>query len=149
MSRRSNSALMTPKSAPSHHNGDSLSQLVREYMTTAASGNLQRDRRKRPRLAIPYIFKLTPIDDNNNLQEDLSTSVVGRDLSLNGISFSFDEEPNFKRALISLDHPAVGRFAVVAKLVWSKKTLIGLFETGCQLLGVVDGHIVRGDGDRI
>lgn len=149
MSRRSNAALMTPKSAPSLHDGDSLPHLVREYMTAATSGNLKRDRRKRPRLAIPYIFKLTPIDDDNNLREDLSTSVVGRDLSLNGISFSFNEEPNFKRARISLDHPAVGRFAVVAKLVWSKKTLVGLFETGCQLLGVVDGHTVRGDGECI
>lgn len=149
MSRRSNAALLTPKCAPSHSKDDALSQMVRDYMTSAASGNIKRDRRKRPRLAIPYIFKLTPIDDHDNLLEDQSISVVGRDLSLTGISFSFDEEPAFKRALISLDHPAVGRFAVVAKLVWSKKTLIGLFETGCQLLGTVNGHTVHGDGDSI
>lgn len=149
MSRRSNAALLTPETASSHHNGDSLSQLVREYMTTAASGKRKQDRRKRPRLAIPYIFKLTPIDDHDNLLEDQATSVVGRDLSLNGISFSFNEEPDFNRALISLDHPAVGRFAVVAKLVWSKQTLVGLFETGCQLLCTVDGHTVHGDGDSI
>lgn len=149
MSRRSPTALMTPKSTTAHHHGDSHSDLVREYMTAASSGNLRRDRRKRPRLAIPYVFKLTPIDDHDNLLEEHSTSVVGRDLSLNGISFSFDDEPNFNRALISLDHPAVGRFAVVAKLVWSKKTLIGLFETGSQLIGTLDGHTVRGDGESI
>ncbi len=149
MSRRSNNARITPTPAQSVCGADSLSQLVREYMTAAASGNLPHDRRKRPRLAIPYIFKLTPLDDHDNLLEEHSTSVVGRDLSLNGISFSFDEEPNFNRALISLDHPAVGRFAVIVKIIWSKKTLIGLFETGCQLLGTVDGHTVHGDGESI
>jgi hypothetical protein len=140
---------MMPETAPSGGNRHSLSHLVQDYIKTATSDLSEHDRRKRPRLAIPYIFKLTPIDDNDDLVEEQSTSVVGRDLSLNGISFSFDEEPKFKRALISLDHPAVGRFAVVARLLWSKRTLVGLFETGCQLLCIVDGHIVHGDGDQI
>lgn len=149
MSRRPSSAVLVPETARSSGNGNSFSHLVQDYIKTATSNISEHDRRRRPRLAIPYVFRLTPIDDNGNLLEDQTTSVVGRDLSLNGISFSFDEEPKFKRALISLDHAAVGRFAVVAKLVWSKRTLVGLFETGCQLLGTVEGHIVHGDGESI
>lgn len=137
-----------PNVAPTS-SGNTLAESIREYIMAASAYLGKRERRKRPRLAIPYIFQLTPIDDHGNLLENETTAVVGRDLSVTGISFSFDEEPTFTRALISLDHPAIGRFAVVVKLVWSRRTLIGLFETGCQLLGTVDDHTVCCDGDSI
>ena len=101
------------------------------------------ERRSRNRVPIPYTFRLIPIDSNGNLLTDEITTVVGKDLSLTGIGFSHDHAIPYTRAVISLDHPKVGRFAVEAEIVWTRPTPLGLFESGCRLLRTVDGHTLR------
>jgi hypothetical protein len=104
------------------------------------------ERRSRDRFPIPYTFRLTPIDDDGQLLLDEATTIVGKDLSLSGIGFSHDQPLPYKRAIISLDHPLVGRFAVEAEIVWTRPTPIGLYESGCRLVRTVDGHIMRNKG---
>src|SRR5437763_8927714 len=101
------------------------------------------ERRTRNRVPIPYTFRLIPIDRDGNPLIDETTTIVGRDLSLTGIGFSHDHALPYKRALISLDHPKVGRFAVEAEIVWTRPTPIGLYESGCRLVRTIDGHTVR------
>ena len=101
------------------------------------------ERRNRDRFPIPYTFRLTPLDDSGRLLVDDTTTVVGKDLSLTGIGFSHDHSLRHRRAIITLDHPKVGRFAVEAEVVWTRPTPLGLFESGCRLVRTVDGHIVR------
>src|SRR5438270_822148 len=84
------------------------------------------ERRNRNRVPIPYTFRLIPLDREGNPLADETTTIVGRDLSLTGIGFSHDHALPYKRALISLDHPKVGRFAVEAEIVWTRSTPIGL-----------------------
>jgi hypothetical protein len=107
--------------------------------TVATSDN----RRKRDRFPIPYTFRLTPLDDDGQLITDEATTIVGKDLSLSGIGFSHDHPLPCRRAIVSLDHPMVGRFAVEAEIVWTRPTPIGLYESGCRLIRTVDGHVVR------
>jgi hypothetical protein len=102
------------------------------------------ERRIRDRFPIPYTFRLTPIDDFGRLLSDDVTTVVGKDISLTGIGFSHDHPLKHRRAIVSLDHPKVGRFAVEAEIVWTRPTPLGLFETGCRLLRTVEGHVLRG-----
>jgi hypothetical protein len=101
------------------------------------------ERRNRDRFPIPYTFRLTPVDRNGNLLTDETTTVVGKDLSLTGIGFSHDYPLLFRRVIVSLNHPKVGRFAVEAEVVWTRPTPIGLYESGCRLIRTVDGHILR------
>ena len=42
--------------------------------------------------------------------------------------------------MISLTLPEVGQFIVESEITWSRRTLIGLYESGCRLLRKVDGH---------
>jgi hypothetical protein len=109
----------------------------------AATEPTSDERRTRDRFPIPYTFRLTPIDHAGNLLMDETSTVVGRDLSLSGIGFSHDTELKYQRAVISLNHPKVGKFAVEAEIVWTRPTLIGLFESGCRLLRTLDGHAMR------
>jgi hypothetical protein len=37
----------------------------------------------------------------------------------------------------------VGKFAVEAEILWSRRTPLGLFESGCRLIRTIDGHTVR------
>jgi len=105
------------------------------------------ERRNRDRFPIPFTFRLTPIDDLGRLVNDDTTTVVGKDLSLTGIGFSHDHTLRYRRAIVSLDHPKVGRFAVEAEIVWTRPTPLGLFESGCRLIRTVDGHVMRGPLD--
>jgi len=120
-----------------------LSQQVQSLIDEARTEPTSDERRCRDRFPIPYTFRLTPIDHNGNLLVDETSTVVGRDLSLSGIGFSHDTELKYPRAVISLNHPKIGRFAVEAEIVWTRPTLIGLFESGCRLLRTLEGHAMR------
>jgi PilZ domain len=122
---------------------DKLSQQVQGLIDGAQTTALADERRHRDRFPIPYTFRLTPLDDDGKLLTDETTTIVGKDLSLSGIGFSHDHPLPHRRAIISLNHPMVGRFAVEAEIVWTRPTPIGLFESGCRLLRTVDGHIMR------
>ncbi len=123
---------------------DSLSRQVQGLIDEAGTKSIPDERRARDRFPIPYTFRLIPIDDNGKLLTDETTTVVGKDISLSGVAFSHDHELRYRRAIISLDHRMVGRFAVEAEVVWTRPTPIGLFETGCRLLRTLDTHTVRG-----
>jgi len=125
---------------------DSLSQQVQELINEAGTVAEKDERRQRDRFPIPYTFRLTPMDHEGKLLLDETTTVVGKDISLSGVAFSHDHALPYRRAVISLDHPMVGRFAVEAEIVWTRPTPIGLFETGCRLIRTIDGHTVRAKG---
>jgi hypothetical protein len=120
-----------------------LSQQVQSLIEEAGTEATVDERRTRDRFPIPYTFRLTPIDHAGNILTDETSTVVGRDLSLSGIGFSHDTELKYTRAIISLNHPKIGRFAVEAEIVWTRPTLIGLYESGCRLLRTLDGHAMR------
>jgi len=135
-----------PTAAPSNGQGDALSQQVQGLIDDAQTSAEADERRNRDRFPIPYTFRLTPLDQDGKLLTDETTTIVGKDLSLSGIGFSHDHPLPHRRAIISLNHPMVGRFAVEAEIVWTRPTPIGLFESGCRLLRTVDGHILRAKG---
>jgi hypothetical protein len=131
------------RTAASSGKVDILPQQLQGLIDGAGTAPTKDDRRLRDRYPIPYTFRLTPLDDDGQLLTDESTTIVGKDLSLSGIGFSHDHPLPCRRAIISLDHPMVGRFAVEAEIVWTRPTPIGLYESGCRLIRTVDGHIVR------
>jgi hypothetical protein len=77
------------------------------------------------------------------LLTDDTTTVVGKDISLSGVGISHDQALTCRRAIVSLHHPLVGRFAVEVEIIWTRPTPIGLFESGCRLVRTLDGHTVR------
>jgi hypothetical protein len=132
-----------PTAADAKAQPDYLSQQVQGLIDEARTHPTVDERRSRDRFPIPYTFRLTPVDAEGNELTDETTTVVGKDLSLTGIGFSHDHELPYRRAIVSLNHPKVGRFAVEAEIVWTRPTPIGLFESGCRLVRTVDGHTVR------
>jgi hypothetical protein len=131
------------KLPPPNGESDPLDQHVQAVIDEAGTAAEADERRNRDRFPIPYTFRLTPLDQDGNLLADETTTVVGKDLSLSGIGFSHDHPLAYRRAIISLIHPMIGRFAVEAEVVWTRPTPVGLYESGCRLLRTVDGHILR------
>lgn len=101
------------------------------------------DRRRWVRSPAPYTFRFTPIDEHGKPQDDEATTIIGKNLSPANIGFSHDRPLTCRRAIISLDHPTVGRFAVEVEIVWSRRTAIGIYESGGRLIRTVEGHVVH------
>lgn len=104
------------------------------------------ERREQPRFPIPYTFRLTPLDGNGHPLEEQATTVIGKNLSPANIGFSHDRPLSGRRAVISLDHPTIGRFAVEVEIIWTRRTAIGIYESGGRLIRTVEGHLVRPPG---
>jgi PilZ domain len=138
-----NAVQFSSEHAPPSGPGGQLDQHVQGLIDEAGTDAEADERRNRDRFPIPYTFRLTPVDHDGDLLTDETTTIVGKDLSLSGISFSHDHPLSYRRAIISLIHPMIGRFAVEAEVVWTRPTPVGLYESGCRLLRTVDGHILR------
>jgi len=122
---------------------DELSNQVQGLIDEAGTSATRDDRRVRDRYPVPFTFRLIPLDQDGRLRLEDTTTVVGKDVSMSGLAFSHDQPLACRRAIITLNHPMVGRFAVEAEIVWTRPTPLGLFESGCRLIRTVDGHTVR------
>jgi hypothetical protein len=97
------------------------------------------DRRIRHRYPISCKMHLTPIDVTGMPLMDETTIIFGKDLSRTGICFSHDFPLPHRRLVVSLTDPAVGQFIVEAEVAWTRRTLIGLYESGCRLTRKISG----------
>jgi hypothetical protein len=99
--------------------------------------------RCRRRFPMSWKLQLTPMDQQGDLIHEASVCVFGKDLSMQGVSFSHDKPLSHSRVRISFIEPQIGRFAVEAEIIWTRLTPIGLYESGCRLIRTVPGHKLR------
>lgn len=98
------------------------------------------ERRIRERFPICCKMLLTPIDTDKSPVADESSDIVGKDLSMRGICFSHEFPLVYRRIIISLSLPEAGQLNVEAEVAWTRRTPIGLYETGCRLIRKIAGH---------
>ena len=113
---------------------DALRDQVQGLIDEAGTKCDADERRKGDRFQIPFLFRLTPIHHDGSVLIDETTTVVGKDLSLSGISFSHDIPLAHRRALVVLYHSKLARFAVEAEIIWTRMTPLGLYESGCRII---------------
>lgn len=117
--------------------GAALIQQVGELVARVRQP-VQVERRRHQRLAMPVLFQLTPLDTQGAALEDLAITVVGKDLSPRGLSFFHGQPLPYRRAIVSLDHPELGPFAVEVDIRWCRFARPGWYESGGRLLRAVD-----------
>jgi len=96
------------------------------------------DRRLYDRVAIPALFKLTPLDTRHGGPAGEAMVVVGKNLAQRGIGFFHDRPIPYRRAVIELDQPELGRWAAEIELQWCRFTKVGWYESGCRVVRVLD-----------
>ena len=96
------------------------------------------EQRIRDRFPIYCCMQLVPLDSAGRPLPNQQTSVVGKDLSTRGISFSHDSELTSSRFVISLNLSETARVNVEAEITWTRQTPIGLYESGCRLIRKID-----------
>jgi hypothetical protein len=103
-----------------------------------ANSNDSVEQRIRDRFPIFCCMQMVPLDSAGRPLPDQQMSVVGKDLSTRGISFSHDSELPSRRLVLCLNLSETARFNVEAEITWTRQTPIGLFESGCRLIRKVE-----------
>jgi hypothetical protein len=101
------------------------------------------ERRRDDRLAIPVLFRLTPLDDVRRPIEAESITVVGKNISRRGVSFYHERPLSYRRALLSAQHPEFDDFAAEIDITWCRFTKPGWYESGGRLLAAAPSQPSR------
>jgi hypothetical protein len=92
------------------------------------------ERRQFGRMALPLVLQVTPLDQTGQPLEHLATSTVGKDISPRGISFFHERPLPHRRAIVTFEHPDVGRFCVEVDVSWCRFTSPGWYQSGGRLI---------------
>ena len=95
---------------------------------------VERERRRDDRIAIPVLFRLTPYDADRLPLDELSTIVVGKNISRRGLSFFHENPLPQRRGRIQLVHPGLVSFAAEIDISWCRFTKPGWYESGGRLV---------------
>ena len=96
------------------------------------------ERRHDDRVAVPLLFRLTPLNSDRQPIHDDAITVVGKDISRRGLSFFHEQPLTYRRAIVSLEHPEFGRFAAEIDVNWCRFTRPGWYESGGRLVRPVN-----------
>jgi hypothetical protein len=92
------------------------------------------ERRHVERVAVPLLFRLTPLNVRREPIHDDAITVVGKDISRRGLSFFHEQPLTYRRAIVTLEHPDFGRFAAEVDVNWCRFTRPGWYESGGRLV---------------
>ncbi len=95
---------------------------------------LERERRQDDRIAIPVLFRLTPLGADRLPLDQESTIVVGKNISRRGVSFYHEHSITHRRVIIELADPNLGSFAAEVDITWCRFTKPGWYESGGRLI---------------
>jgi hypothetical protein len=95
---------------------------------------VEHERRREPRVAIPVLFQLTPLDAELHVDCSEPVIVVGKNISRRGFSFFHERPITFRRARIEVAQTGFGSFVAEVDVRWCRFRRPGWYESGGRLL---------------
>jgi hypothetical protein len=105
-----------------------------EALLSRLHPTIERERRHDDRIAIPVLFRLTPLDADRQPLEQEASIVIGKNISRRGVSFYHEKQIIHRRAFLELADPSVGRFVAEIDVNWCRFTKPGWYESGGRLI---------------
>jgi hypothetical protein len=111
-------------------------ELVQEFhkLRRALQRPVKFERRGYGRIPLPLLLRVTPLDQTGQRLDELTTIVVGKDVSPFGISFFHEQPLPHRRAIVAFEHPDIGTFTMEIDLSWCQFTGTGWYVSGGRLL---------------
>ena len=111
-------------------------ELIEEFrkLRQALQRPVKFERRGYGRIPLPLLLRVTPLDQTGQRLDELSTIVVGKDISPHGISFFHEQPLPHRRAIVVFEHPDVGVFTMEIDLGWCQFTGAGWYVSGGRLI---------------
>ncbi|MEW4456298.1 hypothetical protein AB1L30_26780 [Bremerella sp. JC817] len=98
---------------------------------------ISNERRRDFRYPYPHLIYLTPIDASGQALNDLSTVVVGKNITERGIDFFHRDPLPYRRVILTLESEDGARASVVTDLLWTRFTRHGWYDNGGRFLHVL------------
>ena len=112
-----------------------------EALLARLHASVAQERRRDERVAIPVLFRLTPLDVDRQTLEHESSIVVGKNISRRGLCFYHEWPIPHRRALIAVAQSGLGSFAAEIDISWCRFTRPGWYESGGRLVRLVAQEI--------
>lgn len=96
------------------------------------------ERRHYDRVAVPFLLRLTPLDADGQPLADQAVTVVGKDISRRGLCFFHEHSLPYRRSMVELEHPGMGRLFVEVDICWCRFSRLGWYESGGHLTRLVE-----------
>jgi len=111
-------------------------ELIEEFrkLRQALQRPVKFERRSYGRIPLPLLLRVTPLDETRQRLDNLSSVVVGKDISPTGISFFHEQPLPHRRAIVQFEHPDVGTFTMEIDLGWCQFTGSGWYVSGGRLI---------------
>ena len=134
---QSHTAQTTADDSQANSVGENVADELIKLISQANSDGLL-EHRNCDRFPISCGMLLVPLNMAGRPRADKQMTVVGRDLSTRGISFSREAAVVGSRFILCMNISATTRMTVLAETTWSRPKSNGLYETGCRLIRKVE-----------
>ena len=94
------------------------------------------ERRRHDRLSVPIMFRLTPLADDGQPVASESITVIGKNISRDGMSFYHSVPLTYRRAKITVENIDID-FAAEIDINWCRFSKPGWYESGSRLIAAV------------
>ncbi|PQO25172.1 hypothetical protein C5Y96_25025 [Blastopirellula marina] len=95
------------------------------------------ERRRDFRYPYPHLIYLTPVDASGQALNELSTVVVGKNITERGIDFFHRDPLPYRRVILTLEAEDGTRASMVTDLLWTRFTRQGWYDNGGRFLQVL------------
>lgn len=119
--------------------GENIDHLL--ALLATANGEADLDRRQRDRYRIKGRMRVRPATTDGQPLPGEVIVVMARDMSATGISFSHEISLTSDHIVLELSFKERAHFSLLAEVLWSRQTPLGLFETGCRLIRKIEWQV--------
>ncbi|PQO42058.1 hypothetical protein [Blastopirellula marina] len=127
---------------PTHSDGSEakVRATVGQLISRILPRKITNERRKDFRYPYPHLVYLTPVDASGQPLNDLTTVVVGKNITERGIDFFHQQPLPYRRVILTLESEDGTRASVVTDLLWTRFTKQGWYDNGGRFLYVLEQH---------
>ena len=127
---------------PAHSDGSEakVRATVGQLISRILPKKITNERRKDFRYPYPHLVYLTPVDASGQPLNDLTTVVVGKNITERGIDFFHQQPLPYRRVILTLESDDGTRASVVTDLLWTRFTRQGWYDNGGRFLYILEQH---------
>jgi len=123
---------------PASPDEQALRERVRRFLGQLLQRHLPQERRAHARMPFPMLVRLTPVDPHTLQPIAEAMTVVGKNLSEDGLGFYHQEPLPYRRAVITLEDNAGRTVSLLIHLSWCRFTQQGWYDSGGRFLEIIE-----------
>ncbi len=124
-------------SAPQGGEAEPMRAALEEVLIAESNQQQNREDRRDMRHPFPKLIRLTPVDSQGQTILDDAITVVGSNLSVEGINFFCKEPIPFRRVIVSIPQQSSPDLHVLVDLKWCRFVGGGWFDNGGKFINLV------------